>query len=324
VEAGSIADDAFMLARTRIRCPNAKLHQFFADGVTMGKLGWFASMFDTDGDDQWDQWHPQDYILKHRKLRRFRLSTYDNKFVPDGYIENLKDSFNDDPNYIRAWIYGYFVPLWKGSAYVFNPEAHVIDEWKVDPHLDILLTFDFNAAPLAFVCNQRVKFDSPEGRTFKYIAYDEAEFNNTHLDDACAEFCAKHPLLDFQHTPIRIFGDRSGYSKSHRTRANDYEEILRYLKEYGYKRVYIEALTHNPLETVSVEALNRWFQNDEHLVANNCKNYKRSLLTTRWKDGVRKLDKPPKEDWTHFADAQKYLAYAIQHQEGQVIHGVTL
>jgi hypothetical protein len=38
----------------------------------------------------------------------------------------------------------------------------------------------------------------------------------------------------------------------------------------------------------------------------------RSLLSTRWKEGVKKLDKPSKDDWTHWSDALKYLAYAMQ------------
>lgn len=326
-EAGTLQEESIKLARTRVRCPDATIRQVALGGITMGEIGYFPELFDTDYKNnagQWAQWYPGDYINRQRKLRRFRLSTYDNPFMPHDYISNLLDTFGDDPNYVKAWILGYFVPLWKGSAYTFNPARDIIENIDPDPNLDIYLSFDFNACPLAFICCQKVRFDEHEGRTFKFIAYDEAQFNNTHLEDACAEFIAKHPIHIFQHTPIRIFGDRSGYSDSHRTRTNDYEEISRFLKQHGYKRVYIEALTHNPLETISVEALNRWLQSEQHKICRRCVNYTGSLLKTRWRENVRKLHKPANDTWTHFGDAGKYLAYAVAQMEGQIIRGVNL
>lgn len=285
----------------------------------MGTTNYFAEVFDDVGEG-WDEWSPRDYILRDRKLRRFRVSTHDNPFIPTDYIPNLLDTFQGNKNYEKAWIFGHFCPLVEGSAYQnYNPAVHDIDDIEPDPHLPINLCWDFNSNPLAWTSIQERKWSEFEdyGEPYKHVAIHNADRGNGQLDEAVVEFAAKHPVHRFSATPIRLYGDMSGHAGSHKSPRSDYENIKAYLKQLGYERVSIEALRHNPLETVSVEAVNYWFQIHKLMICKRCSKLRRSFLSTRWKENTRKLDKPASDDWTHWSDGVKYYCYAKQRNDGK-------
>lgn len=315
-ETGSTPKDAIRNVRDRVRDGRAEVLQVMMEGAPQG-MTYFSDLFDSDSQEGWDKSRKRDHLKRYKnernewiQYRRFRLTTYDNeKFLPPGYISNLLDNYKGLIAYQQAYINGVFTPLVEGNAYSNYKTLHDCADVDPDPFLDIALCWDFNANPLAWASMQRFPFSEYGERKFNYKVVHEANSDFGQLDDAVAEFAIKHPIEKFADTPIRIYGDRSGHAGSWKVKGSDYEAIYGYLKELGYRNVSIEASKQIAPEGASVEAVQRLFLNNLLFICNRCKMVRRSFLSTRWQDGVRKLDKPSGETWTHWSDAIKYWAW---------------
>lgn len=320
-EAGILKGEAIDNVCDRTRCSLASVRQILMEGVPQG-IGRFAEIFDTDIQSGWHQVEPKDYRRVSETprgnvfYRRFRVSSYDNPYLPDDYVAGLYETYKSRPNYIRAYIHGYFVPLHVGNVYTdYLPDMHNIRDVGAARHLPIHLTFDFNANPMSWVALQNKDFQEYDKIVSRYVALVECRKGINQLSDAVSYFAARFPVSDFGDTDIFIYGDMSGHSRSHKVANSDYEIIKRLLHQLGYSRVFVRALRHNPVETVSVEHLNSMFRRDELYICESLKELQRSLLFTRWKDTSKNIDKPSGEDWTHYGDALKYFAYALNYSK---------
>lgn len=315
-EAGSIDEGIYKLVRTRIRAVASA--QCLLGGVPQG-LNWYADLFDDKGAG-WVETTTRDYRHAERNFRRFRLTSYENDFLPPDYVQNLIDLYGTNSAYIQSYIYGIFTALCEGNCYTnYSPVRHNVEDQNPDPYREVYLTLDFNAAPLAWCAGQRVPYEEYGTRKHRMLIQHNADLGGTVLEDAAVEFAAKYPPARFGNTLVKLYGDSSGHAESHKTRETDYDAMARYLRELGFRRVDICALRYNPLETVTVEALNKWFLGDECYVCRRCGNLQRSLMGTRWKEGEKKIEKKAGEKVTHWSDALKYLAFALQEGEGRKV-----
>lgn len=321
-ESGSTPKEAIRNARDRVRDRRSKTLQVMLEGVAQG-MTYFADLFDSDGQEDWDKSVKRDHVKQYEderghtiRFRRFRLTTYDNeRFLPPGYISNLLDNYKGLNAYIKAYIHGYFVPLVEGNAYSNYKTIHDCGDVDPDPFLDINLCWDFNSNPLAWSSIQRFPYNEYGERLFNYKIVHEANEGFNQLDESVAEFAVKHPVQKFENTAIRLYGDRSGHAGSHKVKGSDFELIYGYLKELGYRNVQIEATKRVAPEAASVEAVQRLFLNNILFVCERCKMVRRSFLSTRWRDGERKLDKPAGETHTHHSDGVKYWAWQTTRDE---------
>lgn len=307
-EAGAIVQEASNNFRSRIRA-DCKRRVTIRAGAPQG-INDFAADFDSHTLEGWTKEHSRVHTNAKRKFKRFILHTGDNKYLPPGYVDELIDTYGHNQQLLKAYIYGLFCDLQEGTVFSnYRPDVHDIDDIEPDPLRPIELSFDFNNRPMAWVSLQKVVFLIGAQRREHMVAYHEANTDTGNLDDSVCEFAAKHPVGIFKDTPIVIDGDRSGHSGSHRSRQSDYERIAEILRELGYNFVTIKAGRAVVLETDSIEAVNKMFHHNYLLINKRCKMLKRSLAATKYKEGVRKIDKPAGETHTHHADALKYWAY---------------
>lgn len=254
-----------------------------------------------------ERWNRKD---EKRNYRRLVIHTSDNeKHLPPDYIPALVAKYGDNTNLIRAHLFGEFCPLVEGSAYSnYIPDRHDVPDENPDPYLPIAFKWDFNAEPLAWVASQKL-YVGTITRTKKWIALHNSEAGSSNLTDATLEFAAKFPLDKFSATPIGIYGDRTGHAGSHKIEGSDFENIQKILKRLGYARVSIFASRQVAPENDSVECVQNLFLYNLFALCRRCDNLRKSLLSTSWKEGTRKLSKPAGETWTHWADALKYWCY---------------
>lgn len=314
-EAGAIVVEAYRNVRSRTRCTLAEISQVFVGGVPQG-ITWYAEAFDSDTIPGWNTSEPRDHYIIRRsddgevKYRRFTIWTDDNPFISKTYLQELQDTYGHNPNLIRSYRYGQFCPLVEGAAYKnYLPQKHDIDDRYAEPLRPIVLCFDFNANPLAWVALQATPFDEIGERKYRYVAIDEANLGEGSLEGAVVEFSAKFPVSAFKHTEILLYGDRSGHASSHKISGSDYDFIYGTLRRLGYTNVHICATKQVAPEAASVDSLNRLFLDDLHYVCKRCRQYRKSLMATCWKENTRKLDKPVHDTWTHWSDAVKYFAW---------------
>lgn len=323
-ECGDLKDEVFTLLPTRVRCKKAVVRQILWIGAPQG-INKFADMFDSDTLPGW----VKDARADHSKVdidkesgrairyRRIRLSSDDNPYLPGDYIPTMMARIGHNKNLVKSYRHGYFCPLFEGTAYGdYNPDLHDIDDVQPDPHLEIPLTFDFNANPLSWISLQYVRCEDGKKR---WATVHEADDDITQLDEAAVDFAIKHPVELFRDTLISIYGDSSGHAKSHKVSETDYEALAKHLRAIGYKRVEVRALRYNPKETLTVEAVNNNFSRDELRISRRCNKLKRSFQMTCWKKSERKIDKPSGEDWTHASDAFKYFVFARLSKAGAKI-----
>ncbi len=314
-EAGINAPEARRNLRGRLyRDPKAKIAQYLVFGAPQG-INDFADEFDSETQEGWERPHPRDHykltVVENVVIRRrrFILWTDDNPFVSPQYLAELQDTYGHNPNLIRSYRYGQFCPLTEGAAFNnYLPQLHDFEGIEANPYLPIVMCWDFNAQPLAWVGIQS-KVVQEHIRRRRHYALHEANEGAQNLDDACVEFAVKFPVREFRDTPILIYGDRTGHAASHKISGSDYENIESYLRKLGYNHVEIKASRQVAPEASSVDALNKLFMSNNLHIHRRCRMLRRGLLATVWKDGTRKLDKPAGETHTHHPDAVKYWAW---------------
>lgn len=323
-ETATSKEEALNRMVDRVRCNLAVRRQSLFGGVPEG-LNHYAERFDSDVNAGWLKPQNNKHITEDGKVIRYKFAMTDNPYLPKDYVENMFRQYAHNPAMIKAYIYGEFCNLAQNLAVPnYKSSVHDIEYFEPDAYNTLDLSFDFNNSPVAWVLVSKAEFEDMGGRTVKkWVIHDCAENDSSQLIDAIKEFAEKYPVYKYRNTRIRVFGDRSGHTKSHKVSGSDYDVILRQLKNYGYSNVTIEAQHPVILETDSLNCLDRLFYNNYIFVCSNAKNLKRSLNRTMLKKGIRAIDKPAKEDWTHFVDALKYWAYQETKdlQMGKIITG---
>ncbi len=331
-EAALCKEDVFRKTRARLRYHKAKKCQIFCPSTPEG-MNWFSDEFDSDTLPGWEPGKDGQDAVKHIKVeemdgtittikyRRFRATVYDNKHnLKPSYIPNLLNDWKFNQNYIDSYVFGYFRPFATGLAYTFKSYQHKIDNIEASPHKAIHLTWDFNICP-QWVSIQRQSETNEWGhKKHFWAAVENANEGNEQLVEALEEFCLKHPRAQFRNTPVLVYGDSSGWAKSHKSKLNDYLNIKQYLRDRGYSQVELCAIKQNPLERTSVDAVNYHLDENTFRVCEKCDMVLKSATRTTWKNGERaKLDKPPGEHWTHPMDAVKYFFCALDVAKGRQV-----
>lgn len=294
--------EVFERCQTRCRCPRAAVRQGMLDLCPEG-LNWCAELGNFEGYDP------------KQKARRYQLYTEDNKYLPADYIDKLTRTYAYDPMRLRSYLYGEFVPFTKGSAYwEFFHSRNVKLDLVLEPTQPIMLCWDFNKSPLAWVVMQKQLWRRGSSNYHRFAAVQESDGQARGLLDACAEFIAKVPPRQFENTPIEVYGDPSGYAGSHLVDGCSYDIIERALKKY-YKNVHICAARSAPLVKDRLERHNALMAYELFVVAAWCRNLIKSLSVTELNKGEWRMKKPPDDDWSHWGDAVGYPLFQLTRKE---------
>lgn len=306
-EAGQSAETLPIEISKRVRCPEAKVLQTCWYGSPEGVGGFFFNKCNSQAtrriiDSQGNQTrfsigHDGQIIVLHGW-------TEDNKLLSPQYISNMRQQMAWNPNLIRAYLYGEFVPLYSNSAYDFDPEKHKKDGpiWKDRP---VYLTWDFNvtngkAGGVSWVAIQEHMGD------LHIVAENKGSSRTTF--EAVDDFIAQFPAEQWQGVEIIVTGDSSGHSRDTRSYGNDYDIIRQKLAEKRYAYVRIQAPHCNPSVNLRIAAVNRLFSDQwsqSLLVRPKCIKTIDSLLQTTI-DETGRIKKPAGETHTHYADAVGY------------------
>ena len=297
--------------------------------------GWVSDEFDGEAQPGWFNDESRRNTMRkwvdielpdgsiHKSLYTWvRVETMDNSHnLAPSFIPNLFDTWGFNQAYVDSYIYGWFRPFATGLAYSnYRNPVHKTPKYNPTPQKPIHFTWDFNIAP-AWATIQQIREYTDKGYVKVWQVYDCADGDAVTTEEAVLEFAAKHPRSIYNKTPIYIYGDRSGYSSTHKVKGNDYEEIVRILKRLGYKYVEVMAIKANPQERVSVDFVQAAFADNILKIGENCAMVLKSLVRTCWKDGKRAaLDKPANDTWTHPMDAIKYFFCAIERNARRRMH----
>lgn len=166
-------------------------------------------------------------------FRRILAPTTQNTFLPDGYIELLRNSYNE--TYFKINVLGEDCDDTSGLVTKgFNKNKQVIDGLTICPGYPIHLTCDFNVDPMCwYICqiyNNNV-----------YVLYEMVKENTT--TESAAQVVADL-LNNYKETPIIINGDASGDYKT--TKGVDYIYLKNNLIRNQFKNLDIRIMPKNP------------------------------------------------------------------------------
>lgn len=311
-EPGLQRREVFEKCQTRLRCPRAVVRQGLGEGTPEG-LNWYADVADIPGAGT--QYDRVDHI---RNFRRFIVETTMNKYLqPSAEVyakTKIRDVYSYDPAKALSYEKGLFTKFTKGSAYwEFVESRNVTNDFIATPHLPVLLSFDFNVSPLAWVAMQEFAVNRGpfQPRRHQIVALAESSGDSRGLMDAVAEFAARFPAKEYSTTPIRVFGDSSGYARNIHSAGSDYTSIGQYLKSLGYYNVAIVTQKRNPQIKHRLERTAALMAYEKFFVSVECRKLIQSFVKTSLKEGTFDIEKPRDEDWTHYADACTYCLFQL-------------
>jgi hypothetical protein len=151
--------------------------------------------------------------------------TRDNPFLPESYIENLKE--NLDPKQALRMLEGLWVEIDQEVVYYNYKQSnnYLPRKYEYNKNYPIDISHDFNIGdgkPMSLCISQHID--------------NKFHFAKTHIIEGARttdilDEVASTGLLD-THNNFRIFGDSSGKSRDTRSIKSDYDIIRQYLENY--------------------------------------------------------------------------------------------
>lgn len=244
-----------------------------------------------------NHWLKINYIDKKRDSVAFAHFTYlDNHFLSDDdkkVLEEFKDSDDEhEKYYYDVYTLGKWGILNKSKKFLYNFESYHINECKIDPHLPVKLSFDFNIDPFATVVYQRNDI------TINIIA--EIRLDNSDIYEMCDHVLAKYPNAFFMITGDASGKNRSGYARG----KTSYYRIIK--KQLGLKDAQIKVRSRN-LDLLESRILcNSALNNMDINIDPSCKNLVNDCWYAEVDDsGVLKKDRGNNKN--DFLDGLRYL-----------------
>lgn len=297
-EASQISDSSFkqLIGRLRntYRGPNWKNFRYRLFGHTNPQpdKGWIWERFVEN---------------KQPNYRLIIAPTTNNIYLPEHFIQSMKDSFDEE--YFRINVMGEFGNYNSGLVVKgFSDENK--KNLKYCPNLPLHLTCDFNVDPMMWA----VAHKDDENVYF----FDEIVIENTTTQQCIDEFLRRYPNHKAE---IIINGDASGDNRSTQSEYTNYVIIKNALKKHGYTNVQFRLRDYNPPILNRVSSFNARVKNakgQRHLFVDprKCKYIMQNVYNLRFKEGTSLIDAPTihklKQDRNtkfllHIFDAISYL-----------------
>lgn len=226
-------------------------------------------------------------------------ATMDNIFLPDGYAESLKNSY-DERAYAQE-VLGQFVNLTQGAIYYAFDRAKNVKPQTQNKNFPVRIAMDFNINPMSAVAIQ--DYDNKIHVIKEYWLMS----SNTH------ELGAR--IIEDFGPGIEIIPDSTGKALKTASRGLSDHAILR---DMGLK-----VLTNrNPARVDRYNCVNNLFEKERCEVDPSCVKLIRDCEQVSYKEGTNQPDTSKDATLTHVSDALGYgcwFHYPIVRPGGQVV-----
>jgi hypothetical protein len=280
-------DKAFkqILARNRAKLPDGKPNQVDLVGTPEGYRFAYNLLVANKPDN----------------YRLIKASTYDNKHLPDDYIDKLKDAYDD--KLLQQYLLGEFINVNGAAIYhQFDRDVHVISDIGIDTNLPLIISFDFNINPYNAIYLLQVV----DG---KVIVIDNAIIKGKPLVDSLDYLKSKFSHLGASLMSATIYGDAAGKARSQGTAVTNYDLI----RDAGFHKMKIK--TANPRVQDRNNAFNSMLRNGKGDVNIAICSRNQELITDLEQMSYNDKGEPDKsnQDLTHSVDS---VGYYIEYEHG--------
>lgn len=213
--------------------------------------------------------------------RLITAPTTQNKYLPDGFCDELKKLYDND--YYEIFVLGKSGKM-NSNLVVKDFTQDNIREIKYQQDLDVHISCDFNVDPMAWVLAHKSED--------KVFYFDEIVLENTTTQKTCEEFCRRYPLHKGR---IIINGDASGDNRSCTSEYTNYVIIKRTLAKFGYD-AEIKIKSYNPPIKNRIASFNAKVKNAEGeiglYISPKCEKLLYNIYNLRYIEGTSKIDVP--------------------------------
>lgn len=229
--------------------------------------------------------------------------TTDNPFLPEWYIEQLKETFTEKE--CRRMIYGEWLELAAEIIYyAFSDELNVIEDYHFDYSRPVYISYDFNIGigkPMSCILFQYI-----DGI---FYCFDECVIHGSRTEDTLEDMQARG-LLD-RSVEYVIMGDASGKHNDTRTKKTDYSIIDYFFANGGYNHSLNVPICNPPVRTRHIivnGALKNANNNSKvKIVKKRCPTLIKGLRLSKLKKGSGYIE-DDSDEYQHITTA---LGYAI-------------
>jgi hypothetical protein len=246
---------------------------------------------------------------KHPTKHVYYSRTEDNPFLPDKYINQLKNDL--DPKLARRMLYGEWIEIADEVIYYqYDTTAQYSKKpWEPRPETTIMICWDFNIGdgkPLS-ACAMAYEDGS-------YHVFAEVIIDGARTDEACREFFDRGIVVPGRR--YEIHGDASGKARHTSSKRSDYEVIKEAFDREKINYTYKVPLANPAIRTRhnTINALCRNDLGDVRLFIHNCPTVDEGLRLTAFKKGASMVE----DDSKRFQHVTTALGYAlVRHQSSQ-------
>lgn len=240
-----------------------------------------------------------DYFAGPNKKPGYRIvqgASFENPFLPESYVESLKDSY--DEKMYQQEVLGLFVTTGVGQVYYsFNRDRNV-RELKRETNYPLMVGMDFNINPMSAVVFQCI---GPEIRVIDEISLMSSDTNEM----------GKFILNKYGR--VRVIPDSTGKRKQTSSKGLSDHQILR---DLGHEVVY----NANPARFDRYVCVNNLLEKSRLVIDPKCKHLIADLEKVTYKHGTTEPDTSNDKTLTHMSDALGYGCWfcfpVIKHQSG--------
>ncbi|TAL08416.1 MAG: hypothetical protein EPO02_13105 [Nitrospirae bacterium] len=246
----------------------------------------------------------------------------ENRHLPDGFYDSLKESYDD--RFYKQEAEGEYLSVFAGQAYYAFDRNQSVRPLGFDPAAPLCWSLDFNVDPACSVLAQVVDTSSRDDRINgirRQVVHvlDELVLPDTRTVEHVTEFIKRiEPLYSQGLGAIRIFGDASGDANKSSSLKTDWQQVKELLRSNARVPVAYHVPAANPPVRGRIAAVNSMIRNAQGerrlCVDPKCFELIADLEQVAWKrdsagNTLDALDKSnPKR--THTSDALGYLVWA--------------
>lgn len=263
--------------------------------------------------DSPSSWVYRYFFDESKDYRRvFKSVTSDNPFLPEVYINQLRESMSERE--AQRYIYGEWVEIDKDRVYsAYSTDHNFLNkEYIINPQLPIILSFDFNIGQGKPMSSCAMQFD---GRSFHI--FDEVVLSGARTADAAEAWIDKGIVKYGQR--IKVRGDASGGARDTRSIVSDYQILQRAFSNTG-AIVELQVPQVNPPIRRRHNLVNAYCLNDmgdrRFFIYKNCKTAHDGMrLTALKKSGEYIEDDGPSHPYQHITTA---IGYALVYEHNLI------
>ena len=205
----------------------------------------------------YEKWHKQ----KQKGYVVIKASTYDNPFLPDGYVQQILDNY--DPILADLYLRGEIVSLNQNKVYHFYDRIKHYTNKTINDFKELHIGLDFNVGGCV-----AVMFGLENNKAYavkEFVSYDTFDFINN--------------LTKFKDKTLYIYPDASGDNR----KTNATQTDISMIRQGGYT-VFVNS--SNPAVRDRINSVNGLLSHDRlYINSDECPNYANAKETQGYEKG---------------------------------------